>query len=299
MKSDSHPLVSIVIPCYNHENFVQECIQSVIDQTYQNIELIIIDDGSKDNSVTKIQELVPQCRARFVRFEFRHRSNIGLSATLNEGLQWCQGQFFCAIASDDIVLPKKTSTQVDFLKYHETCVGVFGGITFIFDGAVQKSRVLPYKIYNFNDILMHNHELPATTAMLRLQEVKRANGYPVHLVIEDWYMWLKLTEKGKSLAYLNDNLAFYRRHDKNVSNDIEKMILARIKVLNEFKSLSSIQYNNALAHCYLVAANDYISMDKNHSFTYFCKYLKLQKFTFKDSLFSKKILSYLFKFLVR
>lgn len=58
MKLDSHPLVSIVIPCYNHENFVQECIQSVIDQTYQNIELIIIDDGSKDGSVEKIQEMI-------------------------------------------------------------------------------------------------------------------------------------------------------------------------------------------------------------------------------------------------
>ena len=55
MKLDSHPLVSIVIPCYNHENFVQECIQSVIDQTYENIELIIIDDGSKDNSVEIIK----------------------------------------------------------------------------------------------------------------------------------------------------------------------------------------------------------------------------------------------------
>ena len=54
MSQESQPLVSIVIPCYNHEGFVQDCIRSVIDQTYQNIELIIIDDGSKDNSVEKI-----------------------------------------------------------------------------------------------------------------------------------------------------------------------------------------------------------------------------------------------------
>ena len=55
---NDQPLVSVVIPCYNHEQFVQDCIQSVIDQTYQNIELIIIDDGSKDNSVEKIKELM-------------------------------------------------------------------------------------------------------------------------------------------------------------------------------------------------------------------------------------------------
>lgn len=80
------PLVSVVIPCYNHENYVQECIKSAIEQDYENIELIIIDDGSKDESVNKIQELVPGCEKRFCRFEFRTRPNKGLCKTLNEAL---------------------------------------------------------------------------------------------------------------------------------------------------------------------------------------------------------------------
>ena len=109
-------MVSVVIPCYNHENFVQDSIQSVIDQTYQNIELIIIDDGSKDGSVEKIQEMIPACQERFIRFEFRHRLNKGLSATLNEALEWCQGIYYSAIASDDMMLPEKTKLQVEFLK---------------------------------------------------------------------------------------------------------------------------------------------------------------------------------------
>ena len=65
------PLVTIAIPCYNHEQYVQDSIQSIIDQSYSNIELIIIDDGSKDNSVLKIQELISICTNRFSRFEFR------------------------------------------------------------------------------------------------------------------------------------------------------------------------------------------------------------------------------------
>jgi len=87
LNQSNQPLVSVVIACYNHEFFVQDSIQSVIDQTYQNIELIIIDDGSKDGSVKKIQEMIPNCQQRFIRFEFRHRLNKGLSATLNEALE--------------------------------------------------------------------------------------------------------------------------------------------------------------------------------------------------------------------
>ncbi|MEX3718054.1 glycosyltransferase family 2 protein [Acinetobacter baumannii] len=132
---NKQPLVSIVIPCYNHANFVQDCIQSVIAQTYQNIELIIIDDGSKDGSVEKIQEFIGECEKRFVRFEFRNRPNKGLSATLNEALEWCQGEYFSAIASDDMMLNDKIEIQIDFLKnsIDSTIVGVFGGYNLIDD----------------------------------------------------------------------------------------------------------------------------------------------------------------------
>lgn len=81
-KNEDQPLVSVVIPCYNHEQFVQEAIQSVIDQDYTNIELLIIDDGSKDSSAEKIEKLIAVCKQRFNRFEFKSRANKGISATL-------------------------------------------------------------------------------------------------------------------------------------------------------------------------------------------------------------------------
>ncbi|WP_083829471.1 glycosyltransferase family A protein [Oceanimonas sp. GK1] len=103
---NNNPLVSVVIPCYNHAQFVQESIQSVIDQDYENIELIIIDDGSKDNSVEVIQEMIPACEERFKRFEFRHRPNKGLCATLNEGIGLAAGDIIGFCSSDDILHKK-------------------------------------------------------------------------------------------------------------------------------------------------------------------------------------------------
>ncbi len=114
--NQKNPLVSVVIPCYNHEQFVQESIQSVIDQDYKNIELIVIDDGSKDCSVEKIQEMIPACEERFVRFEFRHRANKGLCATLNEGARVAKGEIVGFCSSDDTLHKNKIQTQVDFFK---------------------------------------------------------------------------------------------------------------------------------------------------------------------------------------
>ena len=115
MQKNSQPLVSVVIPCYNHEKFVQDSIQSVIDQTYENIELIVIDDGSTDSSVQKIQEMVTICQQRFSRFELRYRKNKGLTATLNEALRWIEGEYYIAIASDDLMVSSRIVRQVEIL----------------------------------------------------------------------------------------------------------------------------------------------------------------------------------------
>src|SRR5690606_4797225 len=159
------PLVSVVIPCYNHAKFVKETIQSIIDQDYENIELIIIDDGSKDNSVEVIEEMVPACHKRFKRFEFRHRPNRGLCATLNEALEWCTGEYLSCIASDDIMMPYKTSVQVEYLLENPASIGVFGRVELLNTQTGMKAMAIKVirKVvkYNFDDILLHKHRLPA------------------------------------------------------------------------------------------------------------------------------------------
>lgn len=197
--SEQQPLVSIVIPCYNHEQFVQETIQSVIDQDYENIELIIIDDGSKDKSVDVIQQMIPACKKRFVRFEFRFRPNKGLCATLNEALEWCEGEYFSPIASDDILFSEKTKIQVRVFRRESSdeLVGVFSGIELINNnGLVIKKKNGRNKFFSFSDILLRKAFLPAPSAMLVLKKVKGIGGYNPDFSIEDFYMWLRLTEKG-------------------------------------------------------------------------------------------------------
>lgn len=210
------PLVSIIIPCYNHEKFVQDSIQSVINQTYENIELIIIDDGSKDNSVIKIKEMTELCKDRFVRFEFRHRSNKGLSATLNEALEWSRGEYFSTLASDDQIFDYKTSVQVSFLEKNRDYGAVFGGVQLI-DETNEKLEqvVIKARAYSFDGIIMHKHSLLAPTQMIRMDSIRKTDGYNSDIVIEDWYMWFLLSREA-NIFNISEVFAFYRKHDTNI-----------------------------------------------------------------------------------
>lgn len=229
------PLISIIIPCYNHENYVQECIQSIIEQDYQNIELIIIDDGSKDNSVQKIKEMQALCEQRFVRFEFRHRPNKGLCATLNEALEWCQGKYVSIFASDDIMYPHKSNIQVKFLEENSNITAVFSNMQYFNDNSLLKITNIPAKEYSFQDVLLHN-PLLAPTYMGYLSAIKKVNGYDESIMIEDWYMWLKLLDNGFRIHTIDDVLVKYRWHGDNMSSNAEKMLLAEKKVLDLYRN---------------------------------------------------------------
>lgn len=235
------PLVSIIIPCYNHEKYVLSAIDGIINQDYPNIELIIIDDGSKDGSIAMIKQKIDECRKRFIRFEFRHRPNKGLSATLNEALAWCQGKYVSFIASDDIMLSHKTSVQVDYLQKNPHISSLSANVQFIDDnGSILGSTHQPQKEYDFNEILVHN-SLLAPTQIHHLSAVRDVGGFDENIMIEDWYLWLKLLDHGYRIMFLQDILASYRRHDNNMSGNLEKMFQAERQILTLYQGKPSYQ----------------------------------------------------------
>lgn len=229
-------MVSVVIPCYNHERFVQDSIQSVIDQTYQNIELIIIDDGSKDGSVKKIQQMIPTCQERFIRFEFRHRPNKGLSATLNEALEWCEGEFFSPLASDDRYLRNKVLSQVEKISEFDEVIALSSNISYIdeTDNFIRNTNKLE-RIYYFEDIFLAEYFLPAASTLIKTKVLKEINGYDETRKIEDWDMWLKLAQKGP-IVFMQETLSFYRLHETNTSKKIKLMNNERLEIIRKYEN---------------------------------------------------------------
>lgn len=297
MEKNNQPLVSIVIPCYNHEKFVQDCIQSVIEQTYENIELIIIDDGSKDNSVAKIQEMISACKERFTRFEFRTRANKGLSATLNEALGWCKGSYYSAIASDDILLTSKIAIQVEYLESPSNvkCAGVFGNVIYIDNNSnhLRESRLL-FKRNKFKDIFLQDYTILAPTQLLRLNLIRKVGYYDEDVKIEDYYMWLKLTFSNEFyLDSLEDCFVKYRAHETNSSKNFYLMHNERLKVLRSYMELDN--YKESVSLSYLMYAHDVLRENKVGSL----KAFQVSFINHKRILFSKSAQIYFARFLYR
>lgn len=229
------PLVSVIIPCYNHCQYILDSIKSVINQTYEDIELIVIDDGSKDDSFEEIKKIESECRSRFRRFECYTRQNKGLSATLNEAIQWCQGKYVSLIASDDIMFPEKTSRQVKYLESTHV-IGVFGAVAIIdASGNTVTTRISNKLSFSFEDIILNKHDLPACTQMLRLSTLKDINGYDENIKVEDWYLWLKLTKNEERLYYIPEIFCGYRIHDSNFSHDNIAMYNDMKKIIQDYK----------------------------------------------------------------
>jgi alpha-1,3-rhamnosyltransferase len=255
------PFVTIVIPCYNHEDYVKETIRSVINQDYENIELIIIDDGSRDNSVQKIKEMVSACEARFERFEFRYRSNVGLSSTLNEALRWASGEYFAPIASDDLMCHKKTSVQVGYLHKNTKCAGVFSGALVLKEnGEIAASRPTKYKKYLFREIFLNRYQFFSPSQMLRMSTIKAVGGYDAGVILEDYYIYLKLTECGYSLDSLPGALVSYRRHGNNTSGNYKLIHSEREKILSMYKD--NALYPDAILAFEFTRARDQLPYDK-------------------------------------
>ncbi|RLD73555.1 MAG: glycosyltransferase family 2 protein [Bacteroidetes bacterium] len=207
------PLVSIIVSCYNHEDYITPCIESIVRQTYKNIELIVIDDGSTDKSADILQQL-----SQKYHFSFERQENMGLTRTLNKALSQAKGKYIAPIGSDDILMLDKTEKQVEFLKNHHDIAVVGGNIICIDDNGniKQKQRFKDYREIDFKDVFLTPKQIPAApTVMIRASVLSEVNGFNTETNLEDLDLWLRITHAGYRIAVLNDVLAYYREHSSN------------------------------------------------------------------------------------
>lgn len=212
------PLVSVLIPCYNVEKYIEESINSILSQTYTNLEVIAIDDCSTDNTRKILQQLAEKdSRITIVR----NTENLKLIATLNKGIALCKGDYIARMDADDISLPTRIEKEVDFLEKH------------------QDHDIVSVQFYAFhsdNPAKRDLHHSPTHDAELRAYMLFRSGiCHPAvlmrkrvfselglkfeqeYLHVEDYALWSEALYKTK-IANLSEPLLLYRVHKQQVSS---------------------------------------------------------------------------------
>lgn len=206
-------LVSVIMPSWNTSNFIAESIQSVIDQTYENWELIIVDDCSTDNT----DEVVARFTDKRIRY-FKNEKNSGAALSRNRGLREARGEWIAFLDSDDLWSPKKLEYQISFMNEHGYTLSYTE-----YEKIDEESK--PLQIYvtgpeKVNKHKMYNYDYIGQLTMMysakefgliQIKDIKKNNDYAIRL---------QLYKKSDTCAYLlKENLAKYRVRKVSISHD--------------------------------------------------------------------------------
>ena len=233
--TDSQPLVTVIIASYNHAPYIEQSIQSVLDLTYPNIELLVIDDGSPDDSVERIQRL-----QAVHGFDFRVQQNQGLTNTLNGAIARAKGSLIVPFGSDDIMMPDRIAVQVAYMDGKPE-VGICAGNIELIDAEgnlfpeKRQRRDVPFRRLDFDDMFLERKPYPpAPTLMIRREALDKVGGFDPSIRLEDLYIELKITHAGYFIDGLNVVMARYRKHATNSYKNHRFMIDSILRIYAQF-----------------------------------------------------------------
>ena len=211
------PKVSVLMAVYNAEEYIAEAVKSILDQTFTDFELIVIDDGSCDRSPEILKFYLQQDQ----RIRFYHRENKGVSKTRNEMLSLARGELIAVMDADDVSTSNRLALQVDFLQKNQTYVCVGGAFNLI----DEKGRFLtclypPEDNETIQQLMLSGHTaINHPCALIREQSIKIVGGYNEGLnTVGDLDFFLRLGEVG-TLANLPDPVLNYRLTTNSISEN--------------------------------------------------------------------------------
>ena len=267
----TNTLISIIVPCYNQAQYLDECLQSVLDQSYQNWECIVVNDGSPDNT----EEAALKWTKIDPRFTYLKKENGGLSSARNFGIERAQGEWILPLDSDD-----KIGSQ-----YLELAEKEFNqGYTIIycnaeFFGGMSKEWKLPE--YQYDEILRNN--LIFCSAFFKKIDWEKAHGFDENLIYgrEDWDFWLSILQPESKVKRLNYLGFYYRRKEDSMDITLNK---------DEWKK------NHAANYIFKKHLIKYISENHNSIDTfYYYKNFKSKYYELINKLYRSRLTRFLFK----
>ena len=276
------PLISIVVPAYNAESFIGQTIISIIGQTYKNIEVIVVNDGSKDNTA----DLVRSIAQADSRITLLNQSNSGVSAARNLGIEKSKGEFIAFIDADDIYYPQAIEKLTNTILQADDSVGVVygwsahidesGNFTSSFNCSTSKGDV-------YQDLIQSQFVGNASAFFVRRSCIDKTGYFDRQILpgCADWDFLLKLAERYQ-FKVVPEFLIGYRKLSTSMSSDFAKMEKAYQQIIdnackrNPDLTAESLRTSRSWYFLYL-SIQSRISRKYSQSISYLCKALILNK----------------------
>ncbi len=211
------PEVSVLMSCYNGGRWLREALESLLEQTFQNFECLLVDDGSTDDTL----RICRHYEDRDDRITVIAKQNTGLADSLNTGISRARGTWIARLDQDDIAEPSRLEKQIDFMHRHSEVVLLGTGFLEIDEaGCVVRKHLYPFSHHRLVHRLEHFQGFfPHSSACYRTEVVRQIGGYNLHIYrAEDWRLWLEFSLKGK-IACLPEYLVRIRKHSGQMSLD--------------------------------------------------------------------------------
>ncbi len=241
--SAQSPLVSVLIASYNHADFIGEGIESIWAQPYRNIEIIVVDDGSSDDSLSLLDDL--RARSPLPLHLHVNPQNMGVTRTLNVALSKARGEFVTTLGSDDKFAPDRFSAQLAAFKNNLTLKAVFGECRTLRDNALaeitgpqRKGDILaqaPQRI--LHGLYTHKSPFFIQAALLKTAFVREIGGFDEALLSDDWPLVIRVFENvsdQREYAYVPDVVSYYREHHKNSYKNFNRHSRLKLEVIAKY-----------------------------------------------------------------
>lgn len=232
--NSNNPLVTVYITNYNYERFIRQSIDSVLAQTMQDLELIIIDDGSSDGSRSIIEDYRHQQGITII-----YQQNKGLNITNNVAMRVAKGKYLMRLDADDYLVPEALAQMVAPLEEDDALGLVFPDYYYVdAQGAITGEE----RRHNFEkEVSLYDQPAHGACTIIRLSFLKKIGGYNESFTCQDGYdLWLKFILH-YSVKNVNAPLFYYRRHGANLTTNEERILETRRAIKRTFLDLKSIE----------------------------------------------------------
>jgi glycosyltransferase involved in cell wall biosynthesis len=249
--SDKGPLVSVCIASYNHCRFLPAAIDSVLNQTFKDVEIIITDDGSRDGSLELLREYESRFPSKIHVFTHEGHVNRGIAATFNVSLRKARGQYIACTGSDDIWVSTKLAEQLQFIEANPSVGFVYSRALVIDQDGVETGRILGEDLSLSDDSLarlIYENPIPAPSVILPRECAEKIGIEHENVVYSDWEMWIRLLAHYRA-GFIDRPLLLYRVHSYNTSIGIARRfdLKRQIEMLERVRERAPI-IGGQLAH---------------------------------------------------